>query len=45
MSPRQKTVRLPRGFMVDAMCGFDSLNTCRNQILGELKCVSVVDVV
>lgn len=30
---------------VDAMCGFDSLNTYGNHVLGELKCVFVVDVV
>lgn len=30
---------------VDAMRGFDSLNTCGSQTLGELKCVFVADVV
>lgn len=28
---------------IDAMCGFESLNTFGNQILGELKCAIVVD--
>lgn len=56
MSPRQKTVLILGAFMVSlswvfvtvlvgAMCGFDPLNTCGNQLLGELKCIFVVDVV
>lgn len=56
MSPRQHTVLLLRGFtaslswvlqtvLVDSVCGLDSLNTYGNQILGELKCVFVVNIV
>lgn len=55
MSPRQQTVLL-RVFTVslswvlqtvltDSVCGLNSLNTYGNQILGELKCVFVVNVV
>ena len=55
MSPKQKPA-LVRGFTVtlgwvlvtvlaDALCGFESLNTCGNQVLGELRCVFLVDVV
>lgn len=28
---------------VDAVCGFDSLNTSGNQVLEEIKCLIVVD--
>lgn len=56
MSPRQQTVLLLRVFTVslswvlqtvpaDSVCALNSLNTDGNQVLGELKCVFVVNVV
>lgn len=56
MSPRQQTALLLRSFTVflscvfqtvpaDSVCGLNSLNTYGNQVLGELECVFVVNVI
>lgn len=56
MSPRQQTAPLLRSFTVslswvcqtvpaDFKCGLNSLNTYGNQLLGELECVFVVNVI